>query len=140
MMHVKTVVVDGKFSVVGSSNMDVRSKELNQENVLAILDVGFARQVEETFLNDLKSAKEIHLEEWRTRGLIKKLTEPCVVPVRRAVLETGARSAQTGRWSLLPRGSATPRRSRATSRIPRAKTWSHVNQDTVAGRSRVTHS
>jgi cardiolipin synthase len=75
MMHSKTVVVDGKFSLVGSSNMDVRSKELNQENVLGILDAGFARQLEETFLEDLKSAKEIDLEEWRRRGAIKKLTE-----------------------------------------------------------------
>jgi cardiolipin synthase len=75
MMHAKTVVVDGKFSVVGSSNMDVRSKELNQENVLGILDVGFARQLEESYFNDLKSAKEIQLEEWRKRGPIKKLTE-----------------------------------------------------------------
>jgi cardiolipin synthase A/B len=75
MMHAKTVVVDGKFSVVGSSNMDVRSKELNMENVLGILDVGFARQLEETFFNDLKSAREINLEEWRKRGPIKKLTE-----------------------------------------------------------------
>ena len=75
MMHAKTVVVDGMFSVVGSSNMDVRSKELNMENVLGILDAGFARQLEETFLNDLKSAKEINLEEWRKRGAFKKLTE-----------------------------------------------------------------
>ena len=44
MMHAKTVVVDGQWSVVGSANMDVRSKELNQENALGILDVGFARQ------------------------------------------------------------------------------------------------
>jgi cardiolipin synthase len=75
MMHAKTVVVDGAFAVVGSSNMDVRSKELNQENVLGILDAGFARQVESTFLNDLKSAKQVNLEEWRKRGLLKKLTE-----------------------------------------------------------------
>jgi cardiolipin synthase len=75
MMHSKTVVVDGKFSVVGSSNMDVRSKELNQENVLAILDAGFARQLEETFFDDLKNAKEINLEEWRKRGPVKRLTE-----------------------------------------------------------------
>ena len=55
--------------------MDVRSKELNQENVLGILDAGFARQLEETFFNDLKSAREIKLEEWRQRGPMKKLTE-----------------------------------------------------------------
>ena len=75
MMHSKTVVVDGKFSIVGSSNMDVRSKELNQENVLGILDTGFARQIEASFLNDLKTAKEIELQEWRKRGPLKKLTE-----------------------------------------------------------------
>ena len=75
MMHAKTVVVDGKFAVVGSSNMDVRSKELNQENVLAILDTGFAKQVEDTFMNDLKSARQVNLAEWRERGIVKKLTE-----------------------------------------------------------------
>ena len=75
MMHSKTVVVDGIFSVVGSSNMDVRSKELNQENVLGILDKGFAQQVETSFLNDLKSAKQIDLQEWKQRGMLKKLTE-----------------------------------------------------------------
>jgi cardiolipin synthase len=75
MMHAKTVVVDGKFSVVGSSNMDVRSKELNQENVLAILDAGLARQIEETFFDDLKRARKIELAEWRKRGWVKKLTE-----------------------------------------------------------------
>jgi cardiolipin synthase len=75
MMHAKTVVVDGLFAVVGSSNMDVRSKELNQENVLGILDGGFAKQVEDSYLNDLKSAKEIKLDEWRKRGMLKKLTE-----------------------------------------------------------------
>src|SRR5690606_14957708 len=37
MIHQKHLVVDGWWSVVGSANMDVRSKELNQENVLGIL-------------------------------------------------------------------------------------------------------
>jgi cardiolipin synthase len=55
--------------------MDVRSKELNQENVLGILDAGFARQLEEAFFEDLKKAKEIKLDEWRKRGPVKRLTE-----------------------------------------------------------------
>ena len=75
MMHSKTVVVDGRFSVVGSSNMDVRSKELNQENVLGILDIGFAQQLEASYLEDLKRAKEMNLDEWRRRGPLKRLTE-----------------------------------------------------------------
>ena len=75
MMHAKTVVVDGMLSVVGSSNMDVRSKELNQENVLAILDAGFAGELEATFHADLANAKQIDLEAWKKRGPVKRFTE-----------------------------------------------------------------
>ena len=75
MIHTKHVVVDGRWVVVGSANMDVRSKELNHENVLGILDAEFGRIVEETFLEDLKQAEEIKLEEWRKRGVFKRLLE-----------------------------------------------------------------
>jgi cardiolipin synthase len=75
MLHVKSVVVDARWSVVGSANMDIRSKELNQENVLGILDEGFARQVEASFLADLKSTVEIRLEDWRRRSVGARLKE-----------------------------------------------------------------
>ena len=75
MMHNKTVVVDGQWSVVGSANMDIRSKELNQENVLGILDEGFGRQLDAAFLADLQKAKEITLPEWRRRGIWPRITE-----------------------------------------------------------------
>jgi cardiolipin synthase len=75
MMHNKTVVVDGQWSIVGSANMDIRSKELNQENVLGILDQGFGREMEATFLADIARAKEITLPEWRRRGLWPRITE-----------------------------------------------------------------
>jgi cardiolipin synthase len=75
MMHTKGVVVDGVWSVVGSANMDIRSKELNNENVLGILDEGFGRQMEETFYADLKVSEEIKLEEWRRRGWWAKAKE-----------------------------------------------------------------
>ena len=79
MMHTKGVVVDGAWSVVGSANMDVRSKELNNENVLGILDEGFAREMEATFSEDLKKAEEIHLEQWRRRGWWEKTKERVAV-------------------------------------------------------------
>ena len=68
MMHGKSVVVDGKWSVVGSANMDVRSKELNHENVLGILDAPFAATLEQAFKQDLAKSEEIKLDEWRKRG------------------------------------------------------------------------
>jgi cardiolipin synthase A/B len=75
MMHAKTLVVDGVWSIVGSANMDIRSKELNQEGVLGIADRGFGKQLEETFLNDLKKSNEIKLEEWKRRSLIARFNE-----------------------------------------------------------------
>lgn len=75
MIHQKTAVVDGKWSIIGSANMDVRSKELNQENALGILDVGFARQVTETFFADLEYAREVDLAEFRRRPVHHRVRE-----------------------------------------------------------------
>jgi len=74
-LHAKLLVVDGVWSVVGSANMDIRSKELNQENVLGILDRGFASELEESFLRDLERAREVRLEEWRRRGVWDRTLE-----------------------------------------------------------------
>lgn len=75
MMHCKTLVVDGIWSIFGSANMDVRSKELNQENVIGLLDEQFAAQVEQSFLNDLERSHEIKLDEWRRRGIWPRIKE-----------------------------------------------------------------
>jgi cardiolipin synthase len=79
MMHSKLVVVDGCWSVVGSANMDIRSKELNEENALGILDPGLAAAIEASFLADLERAREIRLEEWRRRGLFPRVLERACV-------------------------------------------------------------
>ena len=75
MLHSKSVIVDGKWSIVGSANMDIRSKELNMENVLGILDAGFAGELEAAFRKDLEKSKEIKLEEWRHRGIFHRVLE-----------------------------------------------------------------
>jgi cardiolipin synthase len=74
-LHAKTAVVDGRWSVVGSANLDIRSSELNQENVLGILDAGFAARLEKTFLEDLDHSQEIRIEGWRRRGLGQRVLE-----------------------------------------------------------------
>jgi cardiolipin synthase len=75
MMHNKVVVVDGCWSVVGSANMDIRSKELNEENVLGILDPRLAEAIERSFLADLERSSEFVLERWRRRRLTHRLLE-----------------------------------------------------------------
>ncbi len=75
MIHQKLLVADGQWSLVGSVNMDVRSKELNQENALGIFDEGFAAELEATFHADLARAKEIELSSWKGRPLHHRLPE-----------------------------------------------------------------
>ena len=75
MIHQKTAVVDGLWSIIGSANMDVRSKELNQENALGIMDSGFAEQVTRTFFADLEHAREIDLARFRERPFHHKVRE-----------------------------------------------------------------
>jgi cardiolipin synthase A/B len=74
-LHSKTVLVDGSWSIVGSANMDVRSKELNEENVLGILERDFGRQLEESFQRDLQQSHEIVSRQWRRRGIATRIAE-----------------------------------------------------------------
>jgi len=75
MMHAKTLVVDGKWGAVGSMNADNRSLSFNEETVLMMLDDGAARTIEKHFLDDLAHSNEIHLAEFRKRGLMGRLKE-----------------------------------------------------------------
>jgi cardiolipin synthase A/B len=75
MMHAKTVVIDSAWSIVGSANMDERSMELNEENVLGIADQAFARSIEEGLLSDYGRSREIKLEEWQKRSVVRKAFE-----------------------------------------------------------------
>lgn len=79
MMHTKALVVDGTWSVVGSANMDIRSKELNQEAVIGIADAGFGKQLTDTFFADLQQSREIVLEEWKKRPILSRALERILV-------------------------------------------------------------
>jgi cardiolipin synthase len=72
MMHAKTVVVDGAWSIVGSANLDERSMELNEENVLGIADRDFAQAIERGVTADFARSREILLEEWRKRSIFQR--------------------------------------------------------------------
>lgn len=72
MMHAKTVTVDGAWSIVGSANLDERSMEINEENVLGIADRDFARAIEEGVIADIERSQEILLEKWRKRSIFRR--------------------------------------------------------------------
>src|SRR5689334_2901462 len=75
MMHAKTMVVDGVWSTVGSSNFDDRSFRLNDEVNVNIYDEGIAAQMEAMFMEDIKRAVEITGRKWLRRPVFDRLKE-----------------------------------------------------------------
>lgn len=75
VLHAKTLVIDGHFSVVGSSNLDFRSFSFNSECNLAVFDDDVAFRLEGAFQQDLVHAREIDRTEWEKRPLRQRLRE-----------------------------------------------------------------
>ena len=74
-MHAKYGVIDRRWTIIGSPNLNSRSRQLDEENALGIYDAPFAAQLVKTFFDDLKASREIHLDEWRRRNPLQKLFE-----------------------------------------------------------------
>jgi cardiolipin synthase A/B len=75
MMHAKTMVVDGIWTTVGSSNFDDRSFRLNDEVNVNIFDESIAAQMEKMFFEDLARSEEITRRRWLTRPWLDRLKE-----------------------------------------------------------------
>jgi cardiolipin synthase len=75
MMHAKTMVVDGIWSTVGSSNFDDRSFRLNDEVNVNVYDEGIAQQMEAMFFNDLAHCEEITIRKWFRRPRWARIKE-----------------------------------------------------------------
>jgi len=75
VLHAKTAVIDGYWSTVGSTNLDMRSFLHNREVNMITLDAGFGAQMESTFNEDLKHSVEITPEKWAQRPLIHRFGE-----------------------------------------------------------------
>ena len=75
MIHAKTLVADGEWSLVGTMNFDNRSLALNDEVTLVAADAELGRGLEALFLEDLEYSREILLREFRRRGWWARLQE-----------------------------------------------------------------
>ncbi|MEP6994281.1 MAG: phospholipase D-like domain-containing protein [Acidobacteriota bacterium] len=73
ILHAKTVVADGLLSVVGSSNLDFRSFELNAECNFVIVDRGTAQRMEAQYREDLAQAVPIDRESWGRRRVLHRI-------------------------------------------------------------------
>lgn len=74
-IHSKVVLVDGVSASVGTANLDIRSLEINFEVNAFIYDKRVVVRLEEDFLEDLSSCKEVLLEERKRRPKREKVLE-----------------------------------------------------------------
>jgi cardiolipin synthase len=82
MVHAKTATVDGVWSTIGTANLDRLSMLGNFEVNIEIYDEILARQMEEIFLQDITSACELTLEEWKNRSILQIFAEKILLPLR----------------------------------------------------------
>jgi cardiolipin synthase A/B len=75
MIHAKTMVVDGAWSIVGTTNFDNRSFGLNDEVNLAAFDRDLAARVASDFARDRAESREITYDEWRSRPVWERAYE-----------------------------------------------------------------
>ena len=78
MCHMKVLIADRAWSVLGTTNIDNRSFEHNDEVNLAMYDREVAERLLADYQRDLEDSEEISLERWRRRPLWEKIVGPFV--------------------------------------------------------------
>jgi cardiolipin synthase len=81
LLHAKTMVVDGVWATVGSTNFDNRSFALNDELNVVLYDRAVVERLAAAFEADLAHARRVTYDAWQNRGLKTKLLERLVVPL-----------------------------------------------------------
>ncbi|HZA53567.1 MAG TPA: phospholipase D-like domain-containing protein, partial [Candidatus Udaeobacter sp.] len=82
LLHAKTMVVDGVWALVGTTNLDNRSFALNEEINLVVHDAGIAGRLEEAFHEDLERSKKLTYEAWSSRPWSEKILELFTIPIK----------------------------------------------------------
>ena len=75
VLHAKTAVIDGRWSTVGSTNLDLRSFLHNLEVNVIVLGQPFGLEMESAFQEDLRNSEEIQLAQWRRRSTGDRIKE-----------------------------------------------------------------
>lgn len=75
LLHAKNVSIDGRLGIAGSSNVDIRSFQLNEEVSLLLHDRQSIARLEEIQRGYLARSEQLLPDRWRTRGRLRRVGE-----------------------------------------------------------------
>jgi cardiolipin synthase len=78
MTHAKVLIVDDLWSVLGTTNIDNRSFEHNDEVNVAMRDPEVAARLLEDYEQDVRDSVEVTLARWQRRPVWEKIVGPFV--------------------------------------------------------------
>ncbi|ASJ76213.1 cardiolipin synthase [Granulosicoccus antarcticus] len=81
LLHSKTLTIDGCITFLGSSNMDLRSFDLNYENDILLQDVATTKAVEQRQEDYLKQSREVTVVQVESWSLPTKLWNNAIATI-----------------------------------------------------------
>jgi cardiolipin synthase len=69
------MLVDGLWSIVGTTNFDSRSFGLNDDVNLVVNSREIARRIEQDFRADLETSRRVTLHDWESRPWLERVIE-----------------------------------------------------------------
>jgi cardiolipin synthase len=75
LLHSKHITIDDDIAVIGSSNLDIRSFELDLECTLVVYDKSVVTDLQKVQTHDLAKSVKINLNSWNKRSNFKKMLD-----------------------------------------------------------------
>ena len=73
ILHSKYIIIDDDIAVIGSSNMDIRSFQLNLEVMLICYNTQVVADLQDVTVDYLRHTRLMNLDDWQTRPPLVKL-------------------------------------------------------------------
>ncbi len=75
MIHAKVMLIDGLWSIVGSTNLDHRSFGINDEVNMAVRGAALYERLQQDFDRDVSESRELSYRDWRRRPFPERIVE-----------------------------------------------------------------
>ena len=75
ILHAKSYLFDGLWSIIGSANLDFQSLRKNDEGNVGILDERFGKEMLDIFKRDTLMSERMELKQWLKRPFCEKVKE-----------------------------------------------------------------